>query len=106
MDCFAADLLNGAKVYVLVVIEHGTRRVRILGASEHPVQAWVVQQARNLLMDLADAGTRAKFMIHDRDASFTNAFDVVFRAAGTRVIRSAIQAPRMNSVKAVAAWPV
>ncbi len=79
------------------MIGHGTRRVRILGATEHPVQAWAVQQARNLLMDLEDAGTRVKF-VHDRDASFTAAFDEVFRAAGARVIRSAVQAPRMNSM--------
>jgi putative transposase len=51
LDFFTADLLNGIKVYVLAVIEHGSRRVRVLGATEHPVQAWVVQQARNLLMD-------------------------------------------------------
>jgi transposase InsO family protein len=95
---FTSDLLNGAKVYVLAVIEHGSRRVWVLGATEHPVQAWVVQQARNLLMDLEDAGTRVKFVLHDRDASFTAAFDAVFRAAGVRVIRSAVQAPRMNSV--------
>ena len=82
LDFFTADLLNGARVYVLAVIEHGTRRVRVLGATEHPVQAWVVQQARNLLMDLEDAGTRVKFVLHDRDASFTAAFDAVFRAAG------------------------
>jgi putative transposase len=58
----------------------------------------VVQQARNLLMDPEDAGTRVKFVLHDRDASFTAGFDAVFRAAGVRVIRSAVQAPRMNSV--------
>jgi transposase InsO family protein len=98
LDFFTTDLLNGASVYVLAVIEHGTRRVRVLGATEHPVQAWVVQQARNLLMDLEDAGTRVKFVLHDRDASFTAAFDGVFRAAGVRVIRSAAQAPRMNSI--------
>jgi transposase InsO family protein len=98
LDLFTTDLLNGAKVYVLAVIEHGTRRVRVLGATEHPVQTWVVQQARNLLMDLEDAGTRAKFVLHDRDASFTAAFDAVFRAAGVRIIHSAVQAPRMNSV--------
>ena len=98
LDFFTSDLLNGAKVYVLAVIEHGSRRVWVLGPTEHPVQAWVVQQARNLLMDLEDAGTRVKFVLHDRDASFTAAFDAVFRAAGVRVIRSAVQAPRMNSV--------
>jgi putative transposase len=98
LDFFTADLLNGAKVYVLAAIEHGTRRIRILGATEHPVQPWAVQQARNLLMDLEDAGTRVKFVLHDRDASFTTMFDAVFEAAGARVIRSAVQAPRMNSV--------
>ena len=91
-------LLNGTKVYVLAAIEHGTRRIRILGATEHPVQSWVVQQARNLLMDLEDAGTRAKFVLHDRDASFTATFDAVFQAAGATIVRSAIQAPRMNSI--------
>ncbi len=98
LDFFTADLLNGTKVYVLAAIEHGTRRIRILGATGHPVQAWVVQQARNLLMDLEDAGTRVKFVIHDRDANFTLAFDDVFMASGARVIRSAVQAPRMNSI--------
>jgi hypothetical protein len=57
-----------------------------------------VQQARNLLMDLEDAETRAKFVLHDRDASFTLAFDAVFQAAGVRVIRSVVQPPRMNSI--------
>jgi len=98
LDFFTTDLLNGAKVYVLAVIEHSTRRVRVLGATEHPVQGWVLQQARNLLMDLADAGTRVKFVLHDRDASLTAAFDAVFQAAGLRIARSAIQAPRMNSI--------
>ena len=59
LDFFSADLLNGARIYVLAVIEHGSRRVRVLGATEHPVQAWVVQQAGNLLMDLEDTETRA-----------------------------------------------
>ena len=48
-------------------------------------------------MDLEDAGTPMKFMLHDRDASFTAAFDAVFQAVGVRVIRSGVQAPRLNS---------
>jgi transposase InsO family protein len=98
LDFFTADLLNGTKAYVLAVTGHGNRRVRVLGATEHPVWSWVIQQARNLLMDLEDAGTRAKFVLHDRDASFTQASGAVFQAAGIRVIRSAVQAPRMNSI--------
>ena len=95
---FTAGLLNGTKVDVLAGIEHGTGRIRIPGATGHLVQSRVGQQARNLLMDLEDAGTRVKFVLHDRDASLTAAFDEVFRAAGARMIRAAVQAPRMNSI--------
>jgi putative transposase len=62
------------------------------------VSDWVVQQARNLIMDLEDAGVGARFLIHDRDASFRAAFDQVFADAGIEVIRTAIRAPRMNSI--------
>jgi Integrase core domain len=49
-------------------------------------------------MDPADAGGRTKVVLHDRDTSFTQAFDAVFQSAGIRVIRSAVEAPRMNSI--------
>ena len=35
-DFFAADLLDGTQAYVLAVIEHATRRIRILGVTLHP----------------------------------------------------------------------
>jgi putative transposase len=91
LDSFTADLLNGTKACVLAVIEHGTRRIRVLGATENPAQSWVVQQARNLLMDIEDAGMSVKFVLHDRDASFTTAFDIIFQAAGVRTVRSSIR---------------
>ena len=97
-DFVVIDLLDGTKAYVLAAIEHGSRRVHILGATTHPVKDWVVQQARNLVMDLEDAGVHARFLIHDRDASFCTAFDQVLADAGIEVIRSAVRTPRMNSI--------
>jgi transposase len=54
-DFFEVVTLSGARLYVLAVIEHASRRVRILGATAHPSTAWVAQAARNLAMDLEDA---------------------------------------------------
>jgi len=42
--------LTGARLHILAVIEHATRRVRVLGATAHPTAAWVAQAARNLMM--------------------------------------------------------
>jgi putative transposase len=97
LDLFTVDLLDGTKAYVLAAIEHATRRIRILGATAHPGGQWIVQQARNLCMDLDQAGGNVKFVLHDRDATFHEGFDAVFTAAGLRIVRSGVRMPRMNS---------
>jgi putative transposase len=97
-DFFTADLLDGTQAYVLAVIEHATRRIRILGITLHPTGEWTTQQARNLLMDLGDEAHRAKFMIRDRGSNFTAAFDAVLADAGIRIVLCNIQRPRMNAI--------
>nr|WP_134006292.1 integrase core domain-containing protein [Streptomyces sp. 846.5] len=98
-DFFTVKTLTGATLHVFAVIEHATRRIRILGPTAHPTSDWTVQQVRNLLMELQDAGANAaKYLIRDRDSMFTDAFDAVFTAEGIKVVKSAIRAPRMNSI--------
>ncbi len=85
-------------MYVLVVIEHAQRRIRILGATAHPTAAWVTQAARNLIMDLEDASYHARFLIRDRDGKFPHLFDDILADADTHVVLTGVQIPRMNSI--------
>jgi putative transposase len=66
-DFLETVTVSGTRMYVFAVIEHATRRIRILGATAHPTAAWVAQIARNLAMDLEDIGCRARYMVRDRD---------------------------------------
>ena len=97
-DFFTADLLDGTRAYVLAVIEHVSRRIRVLGVTLHPTGDWTTQQARNLLMDLGEQPHRVKFMIRDRGSNFTAAFNAVLADAGIRTVLCCVRTPRMNAI--------
>jgi putative transposase len=97
-DFFETVTLAGTRMYVLAVIEHTHRRIRILGVTPHPTAAWVTQAARNLIMDLQNAGCRARFLIRDRDSKFPGLFDAILADAGIQAVLTGIQMSRMNSI--------
>ena len=86
-----------SRLYVGFVIELQTRRVHLLGITRHPTGQWATQLARNLADELEEAGARFTYLIRDRDAKFTAAFDAVFASVGITVLPTAPQAPRMNA---------
>ena len=96
-DFFAADLLDGTQAYVLAVIEHATRRIRILGVTLHPTGNGPLSKARNLMMDLGEQAHRVKFMIRDRGSNYTAAFDAV-ACTGIRTVPCNVRTPRMNAI--------
>ena len=98
VDFLHVDTVLLKRIYVLVFIEHGSRRMHLGGVTTHPTSDWTVQQARNLALTLGERFESIRFLIRDRGSNFTGSFDAVFQAAGTRIVRSAVQAPRMNAI--------
>jgi transposase InsO family protein len=97
-DFFKVATLSGTRLYVLAVIEHSSRRIRVLGATAHPTAAWVTQAAKNFVMDLDDASSSVRFLIRDRDGKFPALFDAILADAGIQVILSGVRIPRMNAI--------
>jgi transposase len=97
VDFLHVDTVLLRRLYVLVFIEHGTRQMHLGGVTSNPTSEWTVQQARNLAFSLDERLGDMRFLIRDRGSNFTRSFDAVFQSAGTRILRSAVQAPRMNA---------
>jgi len=99
-DFFTKDVWTGfGKVtyYVLFFIHVGTRRVHISGMTCQPNGPWVEQQARNLVMDLAERGEMASYLIRDGDTKFTEKFDEVFKSEGIKVKKLPFRSPNLNA---------
>ncbi len=98
VDFLHVDTILLKRLYVLVFIEHGTRRMHLGGVTAHPAGEWTVQQASNLALTLDERFEAMRFLIHDRGSNFTASFDAVFEATGARILHRAVQAPRMNAI--------
>ena len=97
-DFFSVDTVLLRRLYVLIFVEHGTRRLHVAGVTANPTGEWVAQQARNLAVSIEARLESLAFLIRDRDSKFTQAFDGVFVAENIRILKSPPPAPRANAI--------
>jgi putative transposase len=96
-DFFTVDTIWLRRLYVLVFLSIGSRRIEYFACTSKPDTEWMLQQARNLLMELDDRGRQVRFLIHDRDAKFPRAFDALLATEDIKVIRTPVRAPNANA---------
>ena len=87
VDFLHVDTVLLKRMYVLVFMEPGSRRMHLGGVTAHPTGDWTVQQARNLALTLSERFESIRFLIRDRGSNFTASFNAVFQAAGARIVR-------------------
>ena len=96
-DFFTVDTVWLRRLYVIVFLSIGSSRVEYFACTSNPNTAWMLQQARNLLMELDDRDRRMRFLIHDHDAKFPRAFDALLASGKIKVIRTPVRAPNANA---------
>ncbi len=96
-DFFSVDTVFFKRLYVLMFVHVGTRRVLSTACTAQPDSVWVTQQARNLAWQLEEDGIKLSLLIHDHDRKFPGSFDRIFESEGGRVMLTPLMAPRANA---------
>jgi transposase InsO family protein len=83
--------------YVLAVMELSTRRVQVAGMTPHPTDAFMQQCARQLTDPFDGFLLGKRYLIHDRDTKYTQAFDHLLRDSGVEPIILPPRSPNLNA---------
>jgi hypothetical protein len=88
MDFFTVEVATRHGLvtsYVLVVMELATRRVQLAGITPHPTAAFMQQCARQLTNPCEGFLLGKRYLLHDRDTTFTQAFAGLLKASGVDI---------------------
>ena len=80
-------------LYVLVVMEVGSRRILHSNVTAHPTAEWTLQQFREAI----PSEHAYRFLIHDRDTIFSEEVDAQVKGFGLKILRTPVQAPKANA---------
>lgn len=82
--------------YTAFAIELHSRRVHVLGSTQYPDDAFVVQAFRGLAAD-SDLLRAGRVLICDRDPKWSRSMDTLLRTVGVHVVRTPASAPNCNA---------
>ena len=92
MDLFVVVTVTFRVLYVLFVIRHGRREIAHFNVTQHPTAAWVIQQLREAF----PFDTAPKYLIFDRDSTFSAEVVGAVKAVGAKPTRTAYRSPWQN----------
>jgi putative transposase len=95
---FTVETIWLKTIYVLLLIELGTRKIHVSGCMTNPATTWITQQADQLDWELKEKDREKAFLIHDNDTKFTSSFDNVFSSEGSNIVHTPYQAPQANGI--------
>ena len=81
-------------LYIFVLMDHATRRILHCSMTTHPKAQWMLQQLRNAM----PADHNYRFLIHDRDAIFSQELDQSIRHLGLRILKTPVRSPQANAL--------
>jgi len=96
-DFLTVDTARLGVLYALCSWRSARAASVFANCTAHPDAAWVTQQMRNVTWELTELGQPIRFLIRDRDAKFSSAFDIVAAAAGAKILRTPYRTPRANA---------
>jgi transposase InsO family protein len=99
-DFFTVEVLTWRDLvtyYVLFFLHLETRRVIVAGITRHPTEAWMTQMARNAVDETSGCLRQYRYVLHDRDAKFSKAFDDVLRSSGAEPLTLPARSPNLNA---------
>jgi putative transposase len=92
-DFFVAVSAMFRVLYVIVVMEVGTRRIRHWNVTEHPTAEWTAQQCRMVISD----DEPHRFLIHDHDSVYSEALDRTIANMGLTILKTPVRSPQANA---------
>ena len=93
-DFFVTVTATFRLLYVMVLIENGSRRLVHFNITQHPTAAWTLQQLREAI----GCGDADRYLLHDRDSIFAPDLDASISRLGLKVLKSPPHSPKANAI--------